>query len=351
MIWSDKCNPAPPPVEPPVDPPPDPPAPLPDIDFCANPRPAYATAAPVCTQFEPPCEVANSGDIPDVPPVDPGVLEPLTPDCVALTYATNSNEVLQEFEYNSSTGRYDAIDEDPGNPSEAFLSFNQTFGWSVSTGNALYTSSQPNTSPYNVYCNNSNEAVTIIPCDKAVFPETPTEPGPEIVYEDCVEVIRYSDTNETPQQFFYNINTARYVAPNGDEIKLNQSSGLWELTTSIRTYTIAALTEQASGAYNSIDNQNASVGPCGDTQPPVVGCVQSVYADDASITLGEFNVDGNLQLQPTDPLQGTLVFNPQVGWIYTPDGGPPYQGGTVQTDPRGLYTALNGQCVLFKDCA
>ena len=321
---------------------------IPEMDFCENPRNTYSTARETCDHIEPPCDVANlDGDSLDEPVDEP--LTPETPPCAALVYATNSDETLQEFTYVDTRSRYEAVDTD-GNESGALLTFDPAIGWTVNTANGRYSTASANASPYGTYCNAINEAVTIIPCDKAVFPEPATE-DPDIVRDECVEVVNYSDSNETPIQFFYNSLTDRYTAVNGDTIALDLATNLWELTTSNTTYTIEIESENPRGSYISTNNGNtASVSFCVDVAPTIPTCVMTSYATDSTVVLGNFNVNGSGDgVVPDDPAQGNFNFTSATGWTLTV-GGVVYFGPTDPLNPRGLYTANNGNNVLVEDC-
>jgi len=316
--------------------------------YCGRPAYSHANNAHECVTA--PCELSVPPDI-TITPVDETPV--VRPDCVAIVYASNTEELLQAIPYDVANDRYISENDDR-------IIWDTSLGWLVQTGNATYfPENAESTSPFGTFCSSAGEAVTTVPCEKAVFP-TP-EPI-AITFDECVEVVHYSDSNEVIQEFTYNLAVERYVATNGDRIELN-SDGLWQLTTSNRVYINNVTSDQALGAYcNEADNEVASVIPCGKGEeviPPTL-CVDLVYSADPRIPLGQFNTNALGVFLPVTggTSEGELSFVSGVGWVYVivitiaPDETENliFTGGTNPNIATGLFTDIAGNNILFEDC-
>ena len=310
--------------------------------------PAYANAVNTEQCVESPCELS----VPPEPVIQDEEEEVVVvrPDCVAIVFASDSEEILQTLNYIEVSDRY--ISDDG-----TLMTFDTNMGWLLQTGNSNYRPENPSsTSPFGQYNSIRGDVISVSSCVGVMF--TP----PPITFAECVDVVYYSDTSEVIQQFTYDLTIARYTATNGDTISLNDD-GVWELTTSNRIYTATSESEQAFGAYcNDLDDEAASVIPCnkGSQIFTLSVCVELVFTHDSRIPLGQFTLNGSGEYETVGNSQGELAFVNGDGWTYNievPVGNDPavtenlvYSGGTNPNVAHGLFTDIFGNNILINNC-
>lgn len=314
--------------------------------------PAYANAVNTEQCVKSPCALNVPSE-----PTDPIVQEEedvvVRPDCVAIVFASDSEETLQTLGYIQASDRY--ISDDG-----TLMTFNADMGWLLQTGNSDYRPENPtSTSPFGQYNSIRGDVISVSSCIGVTFSPPP---APDVVFSECVDAVHYSDSTEVTQQFTYDLRINRYTAANGDTISLNDD-GLWELTTSNRVYTSTSDSEQAFGAYcNDMDNEVASIVPCnkGSQSFTLSTCVGIVFTHDSRIPIGQFTLDELGQYEPVGNSQGELAFVNNTGWLYAievPVGNDPavtenlvYSGGTNPNVAHGLFTDINNNNILIENC-
>lgn len=79
-------------------------------------------------------------------------------------------------------------------------------------------------------------------------------------------------------------------------------------------------------------------------------CVRTIFSENSSVLLGQFQKNGNDVYISNDPNQGTLSFNGSEGWRLNVNG-VVYSGSTVESEVVGIYTNSSGQNILMKSCS
>lgn len=216
--------------------------------YCGHP--AYAGAANPKDCVKPPCEVATSANTEDPTVEEPEPDVPERPDCVALVYASNEAEVLQEFTYDEDNDQYNA-------PNGDTMIWDTALGWLIQTGNGTYfPQNAEDTSPFGLFCTSGDEAVSTVPCDKAVFPEPEPEP---VVLMDCVRTKFADDEDYILGEF--NLDNGAYIAddPNQGVLAYDEQ---WTITVGGVVYTGSEDQASTTGLYFDPDGNCILVAEC-----------------------------------------------------------------------------------------
>ena len=306
-------------------------------------RRAYVAAAMPADYLPDPCQHRRTvccGNDPD--PVDP---EPETPPCLQVAYATDINEPLQEFTYSLDTETYTASDGSTG-------AYATNTGWVLTT---LFDTYNPvdvtSLSPVGVFCSSDGDLIALVPCDKYEAP--PVDPIT------CIELVFVTDNATSPGQYTQTIIGYTSVTSAGI---VNYQNSRWEFT--LGADLLINDNDDPDNPYGLYVSQTtgacAVFKECSDEDPPELPeCVETVFTDDEGdplavppidpYMLGQFTLTGSVYT-PDDPLQGTLAFSPTTGWTITDPNSVVFTGGNDPYNPIGVYTAVNGECILLKEC-
>ena len=104
--------------------------------------------------------------------------------------------------------------------------------------------------------------------------------------------------------------------------------------------------DQSNNTVSFVDC--SKTGSAFDSAPPT--CVESIFADDNTITLGQFQDNGNNMYMPDDEGQGMLNFTMGLGWRIVLMTGQVYSGSTDESEIEGIYKNDTGQCILVREC-
>lgn len=89
------------------------------------------------------------------------------------------------------------------------------------------------------------------------------------------------------------------------------------------------------------------VSPC--QIEPLPQCVSTIFAENTSVVLGQFQKNASDIYIANDARQGSLNFTAAGGWKLTVNG-VVYSGSSEKAQISGLYTNSSGQNILMKTC-
>ena len=202
-------------------------------------KPAYIVADNPCEKVKKPCDLQ---EIPIEEPVEE-VDEPLvTPDCLAVVFASDSDETSPNtFSYDEDSGNYE---DSSGNT----IIYDSALGWIVQTTSS-YTPVVKTNNPTNNYCNSNGEVVSIVPCDKTGGAFLP----------DCVKTIFSEDDTVVLGEF--SNDDGEFTASDSDQGELVFDDG-WTLTVDGVVYTGPSSEGEVTGIYMNPDGQCILIKPC-----------------------------------------------------------------------------------------
>lgn len=203
--------------------------------------------------------------------------------------------------------------------------------------------------PAYVTASNACEVVKI-PCelDKGtpitIDPVDPTE----LVTPDCVSVVNILDTSDVTE-FTYDGVTGQYSSITGGSIIYDVVLG-WIVEVGGISHQPITNSANVSGSYCNVSGEILVVVECGklDQNQPTPECIASIFTSNGNVTLGEFSYNGDGTYSPNDSGQGIITYTTGVGWTLTATG-TTYQGGTIENDPSGTYTAPSGATIVLSE--
>lgn len=180
-------------------------------------------------------------------------------------------------------------------------------------------------------------------------PDPPPEPVEPLTPE-CVEVVFATDSSWVRAVYAWDEASSSYIPADPALPVGTYNSTLGWVFGGFNT---GSPSLDPRNSYSSGTDVMA-LGPCGSVppDPPVFPeCVQTVYADDPTVVLGQFQEVpvGSGTYVADGAGQGSLAFNTTLGWQINA-GSATYQGSTDHGSVMGSYTAADGRVILVHRC-
>ena len=269
------------------------------------------------------------------------------PDCVATIFAQDPNIVMGEF-LNDGNGNFTAEDTTQG-----ILNYGANNVWTLSIGPNIYTGSTDRSAVEGSYVDPTGQMLVLSSsgCD---IVDIDVETIPQPITPSCVTLVFSSSLAEpSPSDFTYDANTRQYTSENGSVIAYDENNG-WVVTTLNGVFNPSMVSLNPVNSYSDNAGNAISFVECANVGTAFLPeCIQTVFADDTEILLGQFGRNSDTEYLPADPLQGLVTYfegNWVIGFQDEAGNITGYTGSSNPSEVTGVYTDPLGQTILITEC-
>ena len=269
------------------------------------------------------------------------------PSCVATVFAQDPNIVMGEF-LNDGNGNFT-----PEDTSQGTLVYSSNNVWTLSIGPDIYTGSTTQSEIEGSYVNADGQ-ILVLSNNGCDVPDVVVEPIPDPITPTCITLVFSSSLSEpSPSDFTYDANTEEYTSENGSVITYDDDNG-WVVTTPNSVFNPAMVSLSPVNSYSDDTGNSLSFVECANVGTAFLpDCIQTVFADDTEILLGQFGRNSDTEYTPADPLQGLVTFF-EGNWVigFQDENGnlTTYTGSANPSEVTGVYTDPLGRTILITEC-